>query len=77
MALIRTVERTTLRWFAKFERPAAWTLCVGAVITFVGVIVGIIVVGDAKWATLLVSADLAISGFSALRDAYDEEPETG
>lgn len=77
MPFLRKVERVTLRLFGRFERAAAWTLCIGALATFIGVISGLIVVGEARWATLLVAADLAISGFSALRDAYDEEPETG
>lgn len=75
--LLRRAERWLLVGFGRFERPAAWILCGGAVVTFVSVGVGLIVVGEAKLATLLVSADLAVSGLSALRDAYDDENETG
>lgn len=75
--MARRIERTVLHLFARFERPAAWVLCAGAAITFIGVIVGFIAVGDAKPATLLVAADLVVSGYQALRDSYDDEPETG
>lgn len=52
---------------------AAWSLTIGGLITFVGVIVGFIVVGDAKPATLLVSADLFVSGISAVQVDADTD----
>lgn len=68
------MKRRLLRWMQRAERPAAWVLLIGGVWTFLGVLVGFIVVGDAKWATLLVAADLIVSGFSAVQEA---EPELG
>lgn len=57
----------------RVRRPAAWLLLIGAAVTFVGVLVGLIVVGEAKWATLLVAADLLVSGAGAAFDAEDKE----
>lgn len=59
---------------ARAEKPAAWLLLAGGVWTFVAVLVGFVIVGNAKWATLLVAADLIVSGFSAVQDA---EPDLG
>ena len=44
-------------------------------VTFFSVITGLIVVGEAKLATLLVSADLVVSGFSAVQE--EEEDDSG
>jgi hypothetical protein len=71
--IARRVLRKVLRAFEIAERPAAWVLLVGGVVTFVGVLTGFIFAGDAKWATLLVSADLIVSGFSAVQEAEDDE----
>lgn len=38
---------------------------------FVAVAVDLIATGVAKWATLLVSADLVVSGFGVVQDAED------
>jgi hypothetical protein len=62
-----------LRAFALIERPAAWGLLIGGVITFISVITGLIVVGEAKLATLLVAADLIVGGFSATQQAEDDD----
>jgi hypothetical protein len=61
-----------LRGFAVVERPAAWLLLLGGAVTFVSVLVGSIVVGDAKLATLLVAAGLIVDGFSAVQVAENE-----
>lgn len=53
----------------RIERPAAWCLLAGAGVTFVGVLADLIAVGNAKWATLLIAADLLVSGASAVQDA--------
>lgn len=66
------MTRRILKLFAIIERPAAWILLIGGVITFLGVIIGLITVGDAKWATLLIAADLIVGGFSAVQEAEDE-----
>lgn len=70
-------ERWVLAMFGRFERPTAWVLCLGAVTTFVGVATGLIVTGELRLLTLVASAGLAFDGYSALRDAYDQETETG
>lgn len=51
---------------------AAWALTIAGLVTFVGVIIGFIVVGDAKPATLLVSADLFVSGITAIQVDDDD-----
>jgi hypothetical protein len=42
-------------------------------VTFVGVLVGLIAVGEFRLMTLLLAADLAISGYSQLRDEQDRD----
>jgi hypothetical protein len=73
--VLRDAQRHVLRIFAVVERPAAWCLLVGGVCTFVSVLFGLIVVGDAKLATLLVAADLIVGGFSAVAEQEDGEEE--
>lgn len=72
--MLRTTKRHVLAFFGWIERPAAWLLLAGAVITFVGVLIGWITVGDFKWPTLLIAADLMVSGFSAVQEAHDDDP---
>lgn len=62
-----------LRALDRVEPWAAWGLVVGAVVVFVGVLVDVIRTGDAKWATLLVAADLIVSGYGELQDAVDDD----
>ncbi len=69
----RRMTRRILRLFAIIERPAAWTLLCGGVLTFGGVLVGLIAVGEARWATLLISADLIVGGFSAVQETEGDE----
>jgi hypothetical protein len=69
---MRELRRRVLRMFAVIERPAAWGLLIGGLITFISVITGLIIVGDAKLATLLVAADLIVGGFSAVQESQDE-----
>ena len=71
--MLRTFRRRVLRVFAILERPAAWGLLVGGIITFFSVVFGLIVVGEAKLATLLVAADLIVGGFSAVQEAEDDD----
>jgi hypothetical protein len=52
---------------------AAWSLTIGGLFTFIGVIIGWVTVGDAKPATLLVSADLFVSGISAVQVDADTD----
>lgn len=67
------MKRRLLRWAARAEGPAAWVLLIGAAVTFVAVLVNLIATGNAKWATLLVAADLVVSSASALQEAYSAE----
>lgn len=59
--------------FGRFQRPAAWVLLVAGLVTFVSVLASIVTVGDAKLATLLVSADLFVSGVGVTQEALNEE----
>lgn len=72
--ITRRIRRSVLRWFAIAERPAAWGLLAGGIVTFIGVITDLIATGNAKWATLLIAADLVVSGFGAVQASDDEEP---
>lgn len=74
--VLRRWKLIVLRFFARIDRPAAWCLLFGGVVTFIGVLVGWITVGDFKWPTLLISADLVVSGFSAVQEAENDEDET-
>jgi hypothetical protein len=49
----------------------------GGAVTFVAVLFNLIATGDAKWATLLVAADLVVSGFSSVQVAENEADEGG
>ena len=71
--MLRTAKRRLLSFFAFIERPAAWGLLAGAIITFVGVLVGWITVGDFKWPTLLIAADLTVSGFTAVQESQEDD----
>jgi hypothetical protein len=71
----RRLRRSILALFARIEKPAAWALLIGGVVTFFGVIFGLIVVGDAKPATLLIAADLIVSGFSAVQESEDGDED--
>lgn len=71
--MLRRWRRRVLAAFAVVERPAAWVLLIGGVVTFIGVVFGLIVVGDAKLATLLVAADLIVGGFGAVQETEDTD----
>lgn len=62
-----------MAWVAAVEAPAAWVLLVWALVTLVAVVFDLVRTGTAKWATLLVAADLVVSSASALREAYSDE----
>lgn len=61
------MSKRIYRWLDRIHPVAAWALVAAALATFVGVAANIITTGDAKWATLLVSADLFVSGYGELR----------
>ncbi|MDP9440622.1 MAG: hypothetical protein M3P34_00245 [Actinomycetota bacterium] len=67
------LRRRLLAAFAAAERPAAWLLLVGGLGTFVAVAANLIATGVAKWATLLVAADLVVSGFGAVQMSDDAD----
>lgn len=70
---MRALRRRVLRAFAVIERPCAWVLLIGGIVTFISVVTGLIVVGEAKLATLLVAADLIVGGFSAVQETENDE----
>lgn len=67
------MRRRLVRWAARAEAPAAWVLLAGSAFTLVAVAANLIATGTAKWATLLVAADLLVSSAGALQEAYDDE----
>lgn len=75
--MTRRLRRAVLRAAGRAERPAAWALLAGAAVTFVGVLVQLIDVGEFRLGTLLISADLLVSGWSAVQDAEDDDDEDG
>ncbi len=72
MTIIRRLEGVLLKGFGRIQAPAAWTLLFGGIITFLGVVFGLIATGDAHWATLLISADLIVGGFAATQELYQQ-----
>lgn len=72
--MIRAARRRVLRAFAIIERPAAWCLLAGGMVTFFGVVLDLIRLGNAKLGTLLIAADLIVGGFAAVQEAEDTEP---
>lgn len=73
----RLVRRFLLPAFKRAEKPAAWVLLIGGLVSFVSVLVWLFTVGDAKLATLLIAADLFVSGFSAVQESEDESDSLG
>ena len=67
----RAAERL-LPIFGAVQRPAAWLLLIGGAVTFVAVLTNLIATGTAKWATLLVSADLIVSGLGNVQTAEQD-----
>lgn len=64
----RRLRRRILRLLDRVAPAAAWGLVIGAAVTFLGVLTGIIATGEFRLGTLLISADLAVSGYGQLRD---------
>ena len=75
MSSKRRLKRSILRGFARAQRPAAWVLLVGGVVVLVGVVLDLIALGNAKLGTVLIAADLVVSGFAAVQEAEDDEAE--
>lgn len=69
------MRRRVLGALDRFQPWAAWGLVIGGAVTFVGVLVNVISTGVAKPATLLISADLFVSGYAELRAYADEEDD--
>lgn len=66
-----------LRGFGAVQRPAAWCLLIGGAVTFVAVLFNLVVTGIAKPATLLIAADLVVSGFGAVSESENELDSEG
>lgn len=73
MTGLRRIRRSVLAAFAVAQRPAAWVLLFAGAFTFVGVWVGWITVGQFRWPTLLIAADLVVSGFSAVQEVENDD----
>lgn len=71
----RRVRRKLLAVFERLERPAAWGLLIGGFVSFVSVLFGLIVVGEARLATLLIAADLTVAGFAAVQASDDDDED--
>jgi hypothetical protein len=71
--MLKAARAALIRAFARIERPAAWLLLGGSVVTFIGVLVGVIVVGEFRWPTLLLAAGLAVDGFQAVQEAEEDD----
>ncbi len=67
------LRRRVLAALDRVAGPAAWCLVIGAAVTFVGVLTGLIVMAEFRLPTLLLSADLAISGYAQLRDEQERD----
>lgn len=67
------LRRRVLAALDRVAGPAAWALVIGAVVTFLGVLTGIIATGEFKLGTLLISASLAIEGYGQLRDEQERD----
>lgn len=67
------MRRRIIRWAARHEGHMAWVLLAASFMTFLGVLTNLIATGNAKWATLIVAADLFVTSASALQEAYGEE----
>lgn len=63
--------RAFLRLFGRMERPAGWIMLLAGFVSFFATLFNIIVTGQAKFATLLISLDLFCSGFSAAQEAEE------
>lgn len=70
--MIRRLAEWLLPIFGAVQRPAAWCLLIGGVVTFLAVVSNLIATGTAKWATLLVAADLIVSGLGNVQTAENE-----
>lgn len=66
------LRRRALALLDRVAAPAAWALVIGSAVTFLGVLLGLIAMGEFRLPTLLLSADLAVSGYSQLRDEQRE-----
>lgn len=66
-----------LNVFAKIQRPLAWIMLVGGIITFVGIITNVIATGDTKPAALLAATILMYDGISAAAEVENELDSAG
>lgn len=67
-----TPRQRVLAALDRVAPAAAWGLLIGATVTFVGVVSGLIVVGEFRLGTLLIAASLMLEGWSNLRDEQQD-----
>lgn len=70
--MIHRLAEWLLPIFGAVQRPAAWCLLIGGVVTFFAVLSNLIATGTAKWAMRLVAADLIVSGLGNVQTAENE-----
>lgn len=67
------IRRRVLAALDRVAPAAAWALLIGATVTFAGVLVGLIAVGEFRLGTLLISASLMLEGWGNLRDEQRDD----
>lgn len=67
------LRRRVLAMLDRVAGPAAWCLVIGALVTFLGVLTGLIATGEFRLGYLLISAGLVIDGYSTLRDEQERD----
>lgn len=72
--MLRTAKLFILNVFGVIERQVAWGMLFAGVVVFFSVLFNLIATGNAKWATLLIAADLIVSGFSSVQEAHEDDP---
>lgn len=75
--MLRRLQARLLPLFGRLQRPAAWVLLVGAVVTLAVVVLDLIALGNARLGTLLVAAGLVVDGFQAVQEAENEADDGG
>jgi len=69
----RKLRARLLAYLGPSRIPIAWFMLGAGCVTFVGVVIGLFTVGDAKLATLIVAADLFASGLDTVLSAEADE----
>lgn len=66
------MTRWLLRRFGKAQRPIAWTILIGGLVTFFAVLFDIVVTGEAKVGTLLAAILVINDGFQSAQAVENE-----